>query len=505
MGAVAGRRKRSSRQFLNATGALPLWICIVAAIAANCGSLEVIAMMALGAQYGMLACHFYWIGAIPALVVLAFWLLPSYTREGCPTVPEFVGRHYGTTTQLLVTTAMAAMMLLLAGVCLCAAAEVLTSFFGWKFYEGILLVAPVVLCYTLAGGLRATVYTQLLHFALVLAAVVPLAVVVTRSMGGLSAALAAIPAARMHAWQTLPWFGPGALMDRVGLIAGLGLVLSFGYWSTDFVLMQRALAVRRAQDVRYVPLALAGAKLIFPLLIVLPGLLAPVVLRGELGDDWNAALPLMMRHFFTPAWLLVGLTGLMASLVATFANNISGFTAAWMEGIYRPWMRGPATDAHYLRMSRVTTAAAVLASAGTAFIALDYRSLMEYMQMIFAVFNAPIFAVVALAAVAPHRAANGGSGGFILGLGCAAAHQMAVHAGLLHYGSRMSANFYAAIAAFVVALTCTLLFHRLRGGATMQDATATGVEQDAGMVSRRHIVLAGGALLLCCACNIYFW
>jgi SSS family solute:Na+ symporter len=457
VGVLSGRKRRDSNQFLNATGALPLWVCITASIAANCGSLDVIAMMALGAQYGVLACHFYWIGAIPALVVLVFWLLPAYARGRYPTVLDFINRHYGPETRAAVALGMAIMMLLLAGVCLCAAAQVATTFLGWSFLNGILLTAALVLFYTSIGGLRATIYTELFHFAVVLAAILPLGYFVVRDFGGIRGLLSSIPQARFHAWQTVPWIAPHAVMDRFGLILGLGLVLSFGYWSTDFVVMQRALAVRRAEDVQYVPMALAAAKLIFAMLIVIPGVVAPLVLRMGSATNWNTTLPSLMLHYYDPSWVVIGIIGLAASLVSTFANNVSGFSAAWIQGVYKPWIYTGGSESHYLWVSRIGNAAAVALSIGGAYVALEYHSLMEYMQMIFAAFNGPLLALVALAALAPRRAAGGGLAGFTLGLLSAILHQILVHAGVFHYGSPMSANFYAAILSLSVATISTLI------------------------------------------------
>lgn len=503
IGVLTGRRRRDSNQFLNATGALPLGVCIAAAIAANCGSLDVIAMMALGAQYGMLACHFYWIGAIPALAVLIFWLLPSCARERYPTVLDFLSRYYDSETRAAVALGMAAMMLLLAGVCLCATALVATSFLGWRFLSGVLLTAAVVLFYTWMGGLRATVYTELLHFAVVLAAIVPLGYFVVRDFGGVRGLLSSIPPARFQVWQGLPWIAPHAVMDRFGVILGLGLVLSFGYWSTDFVLMQRALAVRRAQDVQYVPLALAAAKLIFAMLIVVPGVVAPLVLHLGAAANWNATLPSMMLHYYNPLWVVIGMIGLAASLVSTFANNVSGFSAAWMQGIYRPWIYRRGGEAHYLWMGRLTNAAAVAVAIGGAYMALEYRSLMEYMQMIFAAFNGPVFALVALAALAPRRSGGGGVAGFSVGLMSAVAHQVLVRAGVLHYGSLMSANFYAAVLSFSIATISTLVASRVREQRPDPELCSVPV-RISGRFSVPLALTAGGILLVCVAFNAIF-
>ena len=469
-GILTGRRKLDANQFLNATGALPLWVCIASSIAANCGSLDVVAMMALGAQYGMLACHFYWIGAIPALLVLVFWLLPSYTRGRYPSVLDFLERHYGAMLRSVVAFCMAAMMLLLAGVCLCAVAQVGVVFLGWSFLQGVAVAVPVVLFYTWVGGFRATVYTELLHFALVLAAVVPLFFLVVHDFGGMARLQASIPIDRAHLWQTLPLFSPQARMDRVGLILGLGGVLSFGYWSMDFVLMQRALAVRRPEDVRYVPLAMAAAKLVFAFLIVFPGVVAPLVLSGNEAKGWNATLPSLMLHYYKPSWAVIGIMGLAACLISTFANNVAGFSSAWVQGIYRQWIRPRASEAHYVGMGRVANASAIALSIGAAYVARDFRSLMDYIQMIFSTFNAPLFALAALAGLVPRRAARGGLGGFLLGLASTILHQALARAGVLHYGSQMNANFYAAITGFTVAGASTLFIHRLRGGAPLANA-----------------------------------
>jgi solute:Na+ symporter, SSS family len=505
VGILAGRKKRDSNQFLNATGALPLWVCIVACIAANCGSLDVIAMMALGAQYGMLACHFYWIGAVPALVVLAFWLLPAYARGRYPTVLDFIGLHYGPRTRSMAALCMAATMLLLAGVCLCAVVQIVVTFLGWNFYHGVLVTAPVVLFYTWVGGLRATVYTELLHFALVIAAVVPLVFLVARDFGGVAHLLSSIPANRFHAWQTLPVFDPQATMDRFGLILGLGVVLSFGFWSTDFVQMQRTLAVRKANDVVYVPLSMAAAKPVFALLIVLPGVAAPLALGEQHMGTWNATLPAMMLHYYSHSWVAIGVMGLFAGLISTFANNVSGFSSAWVQGIYQPWIRPTAVEEHYVWIGRLTNAAAILLSIGAASLALRHESLMEYVQMILSTFNAPLFALVALAALAPRRAAKGGLGGFALGLICACIHQALVHAGVLHYGSQMSANFYAAILGFAVAACSTLLIGLIRGTAERLPSPDGNAGRTLVHFSLPGVLLAGAVIAACLLINVLFW
>jgi SSS family solute:Na+ symporter len=471
LGVLAGRKKETSNDFLNATGALPLWMCIAACIAANCGSLDVIAMMALGAQYGMLACHFYWIGAIPALIVVAFWLLPAYARERYPTILDFIAHSYGQRTRSAVALCMAAMMLLLAGVCLCAAAQTMSAFLGWRFGSGILVTTTVVLFYTWMGGLRATVYTELLHFTIVLLTIVPLFFFVLHDFGGLSSLVAHLPPAHLHTWNKLPLADPRSSMDLLGVIFGLGIILSFGYWATDFVQMQRALAVRRAADVPFVPLSMAAAKIIFSLMIVLPGIAAPLILGHSPSPNWNTTLPSLMLHYFHSSWMAIGVIGLTASLVSTFANNVSGFSSAFVQGVYQAWIRPNQPDAHYFRMGRVTSVLTVALSIGAAYSALSFQSLMEYIQMVLSTFNAPIFALVALAALAPRRATSGGLHGLLAGLAVAIGHQVFFFAGISHYGSRMAANFYAAMFSFSVSVVVTVFVSLMRA---VNDAAPTG-------------------------------
>ena len=504
VGIWSGRHKGDSNQYLNATSSLPLWVCALACIAANCGSLDLFAMMALGAQYGVLACHFYWIGAIPALLVVAFWLLPIYRSSRNLTILDFIALHYGNSTRSLVALCMATMMLLIAGVSLYAAAQTLYDFLGWSFLQGTVVAAAVVLFYTWFGGFRATVYTELFHFGLVLLGVVPLFFLIVRQFGGIARLMQSIPASRAHAWIGIPFFAPHAVMDRFGLIFGLGLVLSFGFWGTDFVQLQRALAVRREQDAPYVPLSIGFAKLVFAMLVAFTGVTAPLVLSNH-STNLNDTLPDLMLHYYTSGWLFFGFMGLAASLISTFSNNVAGFTSAWVQSIYQQWIRPNASDEHYKRASRITNAAAFLLAMGAAYFALGFQSLMEYIQLILSTFNAPLFALVALAVLAPRKAAAGGVAGFTIGLGCVIAHQVLALTHVLHYGSQMAANFYGAVLGFAVAFVCTLTAGSLRHSHERSAGVLSAIE--ARSLKIRWPVLTSGIVLaaLFIAVDVIFW
>jgi SSS family solute:Na+ symporter len=294
-------------------------------------------------------------------------------------------------------------------------------------------------------------------------------------------------------------------MDRVGVIFGLGAVLSFGFWSTDFVLLQRMLAVRNDRVVQFVPLAQAAAKMVFAFLLVLPGLAAPLVL-GVGHTAWNATLPSMMLHYYSPGWAAVGGMGLLACLISTYANNVSGFSAAWVQGVYRSWIRAEAGDRHYLWAGRLTNAAAIVASLGASWLALHYQSLMEYVQLILSIFNAPLCALVLLAALAPRRAAKGGLVGLTAGLVCAGAHQALAHVGWLVYGSQLNANFYAAILGFSVALAGTLAAGTLRSSAlTCVDAMQSIAPALPRYYGKTTLLCALVIATACIAFNILFW
>ena len=503
---LLGRRKtRTSNQFLNASGELPLWVCSIACIAANCGSLDVVSMMAVGTQYGLLAAHFYWIGAIPALLLLAFCLLPFYARGRYRSLLDLLARFYGDGTRLLAALCMIVAMLLLSGGALCIAAQFCTVLLGWSFATGVLLIALLVLIYTTIGGLRATLYTDVLHFFLVLLAVLPLLPLLAAHFGGVEAMMAALPDAQMHAWKSLPWFDPGARMDGVGLIFGLGMVLGVGYWSTDFIILQRILAVRRSEDPRHVIVSLAVAKLFFAFVIVLPGIAAPLILGQVRTGSFNTILPRLMLYFYPKAWGSIAEMGLAAALIATFANNISGFSAAWVEGIYRTTLRKGASEQHYILLGRVSSAAAVLIAVGGAALAATYSSLMEYMQMIFSTFNAPLLALVLLAVAVPRRVASGGVWGFSAGLGTGLLHRICVQAGLLHFGSRMTSSFYTAILGFVVSVVATLLAGYLRRGAFEPRMQSERHDAEVRHRSPLPLFLVLMLTMLAVGINLYFW
>ena len=505
IGYASRRRGESANSLLNASRSLPLWIVVASFLAANCGALEVVGLSAMAAQYGPFAFHFYWIGAIPAMIFLSLWMLPVYMRSGIRSIPEYLALRYGEGVRLVNACTLALAMLLLAGISLYAMAQVLEVVLGFSFLSGALLSAAVVLVYVLLGGVRATIYAEVFQLLVMVAGLLPLAV---RSFpllrqGGSS------PLPTRHLWQGMPLVAPHAPADVSGLVLGLGFVLSFGYWCTDFVLMQRALASRTEAEARQVPLWAGFGKLAFSLIVVVPGLAAARVLPA-LGHTqrFDQTLPLMMTLFYGPTFLGLGLTALAASLMSGLAANISGFAAIVTQDIYRSWLVEGRDEMHYVRVGRLCTVAAALTSVGASFGSFLFSNLMEHVQLIFSLLTAPFWAVFLLGTTSRRATARGALWGLVTGTGCAALHHIAVARQLLHYGSRMSANFYGALCGFTGALAVGWCLRA--GTAPRNSAEGRGLWFDwkAGWQGeRRGLLLALSALLLatCVALNLAWW
>ena len=450
IGWLSRRESVTANAYLNASRSLPLWIVTAAYLAANCGALEIVGLSAMAAQYGVQAFNFYWIGAIPAMIFLSLWMMPVYRKSGVRSVPEYLELRYGPGLRLLNACVLAITTLLLAGISLYAMAQVLLVVFGFNFAESILLSAGVVLIYVLLGGVKATIYNEVFQLFVMLAGLVPLAIICLRR--GVVPAGATQP--RWHLWIGTPIASRAAPLDMVGVVLGLGFVLSFSYWCTDFVLMQRAFTARTEAAARQVPLWAGFGKLLFSLVVVAPGLMAYRLIPG-LGhaQRFDQALPSLMTMMYGPAMLGVGFTALLASLMSGLAANVSAFAAIWTEDIYRSRLVKHRADSHYLLVGRVAATAAITVSLLTSYIDFLFGSLMEHVQLIFSVFGAPFWAIFLLGMGTRRTNQRGAIAGFLSGTGVALLHLAATSSGLLHYGSVMNANFHVAIYAFCTAIS----------------------------------------------------
>jgi SSS family solute:Na+ symporter len=507
-GYLLRRSSGTASQFLHARHTLPTAITSLSFLAANVGALEIVGVVAASAKYGAIALHFYWIGAIPAMVFVALFVMPVYAQSGALTIPEFLRLRYNEATQVLNAVSMGIMMGFVSGISLYAAFCILHVFLGWSFLETVGLISPIVFCYISIGGLKATIYNEILQLAITIAGLAPLLYLILRQFHGIHGLLASLPPAMAHVWDGLPLAAPRtATMDVIGVVFGLGFILSFGYWCTDFVLMQRALAAKTIQGSVNTPLIAALFKLVFPLLVVVPGLAASLLIERQTGGSFDYTLPSMMLRYYGPGILGVGIAAILASLMSGLAANISALSTLWTHDLYKTYLKPGRPDRHYVVVGRLATVAASLFSVMTAYIAFRYNSLMDYLQLLFSLFNAPLFATFLLGVFTTWVTPSAGFWGLICGILAAITHNFAFRFHLLQYGSEMIANFYGAIYGWSICMIATMaisLFTRRKPIAELRGVTYHTQIVAMKRVPTRSWVFAASLIGLCVLLNYLF-
>lgn len=507
VGYFTRKKAGSSSQFLHAKKDLPGSVAAIAFLAANCGALEVVGVVAASAKYGALALHFYWIGAIPAMVFLALFMMPIYSKSRARTVPEFLHMRYGPRVRLLNAVSQILIMVFVAGISLYAIASMLNVFIGWSFLLTAVLTSAIVFCYVSLGGLPATIYNGLVQFAITLIGLAPLSYLLIRNFHGPRGLWAALPESMKHTWIHLAWSNPrGASMDVLGLTAGLGFVLGFGYWCTDFILMQRAFAARTREAAINTPLLAAYGKLAFSVLVVVPGLAASVLFHGQI-ENFDHVLPSLMLQEYGPVLLGLGVAGILASLMSALAGNIAAFSTVWTHDIYRAHLQPHRDDRHYVTIGRIAAAIAAFLSIGTGYLAFRYKNLMDYLQLVFALFSAPLFATLILGMFTTWATPTGAFWGLICGMTVAILHHLACHFSLISYGSQMSADFYGAIYGFVASGAVTVGVSLLTEPKPLAELEGVTYQREGGFwkeIPRTSLVLAACLLGICMLLNYLF-
>jgi SSS family solute:Na+ symporter len=503
------RRKASStRDFFHAARTLPTAITAIAFVAANCGALEIVGIVSASAKYGAKTLHFYWIGAIPAMLFLSLCMIPIYMRSRALTVPEFLKLRFNESTRTLNIVSSGVMMILVSGISLYALAQVLGTFLEWSFAQTTLSAAAIVFVYVSLGGLTATIYNEVIQFALIVLGLLPLVLFILHDFHGLSGLTSHLEPAMRHTWVGLPVANRHAFpMDVVGVSMGLGFVLSFGYWCTDFVLIQRALAARSAAGVLNTPLFAAFVKLLFPTLVVLPGLAAAVLFSDKAGFKYDQALPALMMRYYRHGLLGFGITAILASLMSGLAGNINALTTIWTHDIYRASVAPDKTDRHYVLVGRLFTLAAILLSIATAYLALSFSNIMDYLQLLFSLFNAPLLATFLLGMFTVRATPKAGFWGLLLGTLSSIVHNLAYRMHWIHYGSDMTANFYGAIFAFTSCVAVTAILSFFTSGKSREelaDLTYWTASQQRIRIPRVAFALAFLALAICLFLSIFF-
>ncbi|HEY6180626.1 MAG TPA: sodium:solute symporter family protein [Terriglobales bacterium] len=522
IGVALKRYVKTSSDFFLAGRSLPAWICGLAFISANLGAQEVIGMAASGAKYGIATSHFYWVGAIPAMVFVGLFMMPFYYGSRARSVPEYLRLRFDEKTRGFNAISFAVMTVFSSGISMYAMAkliQIMHLFDGmlvkmnlpisWSFHVSIFASAVIVLVYIFLGGLTSAIYNEVLQFFLIVAGFFPLVLLGLKNVGGWSGLKQQLPSAYVHSWQGMSNAHTNPLgVEWFALVMGLGFVLSFGYWCTDFLVVQRAMAADSMIAARRTPLIAALPKMVFPFLVILPGLIAialptpkvevngggttllasapgkgliPAKVDETTGAvkldadgkpvlDYDLAIPNMLIHYFPTGILGLGLTALLASFMSGMAGNVTAFNTVWTYDIYQSYLNKKASDEHYLWMGRMATVFGILISIAAAYAATRFNNIMDFLQLVFAFVNAPLFATFLLGMFWKRTSGHGAFFGLLSGTTAAAIHHgltlpMGAVPGIkggwlgsIHtYPSEMAQNFWTAIWAWSACFVITIL------------------------------------------------
>ncbi|MEU4439685.1 sodium:solute symporter family protein [Micromonospora chalcea] len=457
VGFAARRAIRTSVDFFLSGRSLPAWVTGLAFVSANLGALEIIGMAANGAQYGSMTVHYYWIGAVPAMVFLGIVMMPFYYGSKVRSVPEYLRLRFNRPTHLLNAISFAVAQVLIAGVNLYALALIMQALLGWPLWFAIIVGAVIVLAYITVGGLSGAIYNEVLQFFVIIAGLVPITVIGLVKVGGVSGLMDAVRDSRLgeaglHAWEGTGSTGNPLGAHWLGIVFGLGFVLSFGYWTTNFAEVQRALSARNMSAARRTPIIAAYPKLLIPAVTVIPGLIALVTVKGLGADDgdlvYNNAIPLLMRDLLPNGVLGIAVTGLVASFMAGMAANVSGFNTVFTYDIWQAYFRRNESDEHYVKVGRLATVGAVVIGIGTAFIAAGFSNIMNYIQALFSVFNAPLFGTFIIGMFWRRMTPLAGFWSLLSGTVVATATYLLYKGGVISFNSDLEESFWGAGLAF---------------------------------------------------------
>lgn len=424
------RYANTSNDFFLAGREMSAWVAGLSFLSANLGALELMGWAAATYQYGILAAHFYWIAAFPAMVILALVMMPFYYISQTHSVPGYLRLRYGEATRALSGISFAFMTVLMSGINMYAMALVMEVVLGWNLHFSIWVSSITVAVYVALGGLFSAIFNEVLQFFLIWLGALVIPVLGMIEVGGWKGLVARVDervhsTAYVHLWSTLGTFSGNPMgVHWTGIVFGLGGVIACGYWTTDFLVVQRAMAARDLRSAQLAPIIASYFKMIVPVIIILPGLLAIAVLPYKLvpatmvqtgQHSYNEVLPLMLARYCGPGLLGLGVTALIAGFMSGMAGNVSAFATVWTYDIYQPYIRKNESDAHYLRMGRWCTLLGVFISIATAYFVTEFRSIMDYMQALVSFFIAPLFGTVLLGMLWKRTTSKGGFWGLLTG------------------------------------------------------------------------------------------
>ena len=431
IGFLLKKRIKTGNDFLMSTRNIPLWITSLAFISANLGAQEVLGMAANGAKYGLYTAHFYWMGAILAIVFLGVFMMPFYYGSKARSVPEFLKLRFDEKTRTYNALTFAVMTIFSSGISLYALAMLMQTILGWDFNVSIWLAAGIVLAYTFLGGLTSAVYNEVLQFFLIVLGIAPLVYIGFHQVGGIDGIIANVDNAKLHLWKGMSSASTNPMgTNAFSLIFGLGFVLAFGYWCTDFLVVQRAMISHNLNDARRTPLIAALPKIFMPLIVIVPGILL-LALQNEFSGfdlplntngqtDYNMVLPLLLSKLYPSGILGVGITALIASFMSGMAGNVTAFNTVFTFDLYQTHIKKHASERHYLYVGKATTVVGILLSILTAYVARGFNSIMDLLQLVFSFVNAPLFATFFLGMFWKKTSSNGAFWGLLSGTVAAA-------------------------------------------------------------------------------------
>lgn len=425
------RYTKTGEDFFLAGREMTAWVAGLSFLAANLGSLELMGWAAAAYQYGILATHWYWIGAIPAMLFLGIVMMPFYYISKTHSVPGYLKLRFGEPARALSAVTFAFMTVLMSGINMYSMALVMKVVLGWDINFSIWVSSLTVAAYVFLGGLLSAIFNEVLQFVLIWFGALLISIIGLIETGGWDGMVRRIQTNfpgqdYTHLWRTLGSFSDNPMgIHWTGIVLGLGWVISFGYWTTDFLVVQRVLAARDLRSAKLAPIIGAAFKMLVPFIVIVPGLLGLAVLPEKLvgeaqavagtAHSYNEVLPLMLARYCGPGLLGLGITALIAGFMSGMAGNVSAFATVWTYDIYRALIRKDATDAHYVAMGRWCTVLGVLVSIGTAYLVMQFLSIMDYVQALFSFFIAPLFGTVILGMLWKRATPAGGFLGLLAG------------------------------------------------------------------------------------------
>ncbi|MCL5027830.1 MAG: sodium:solute symporter family protein [Bacteroidetes bacterium] len=506
------------------------WVAGLAFLSANLGALEILGMTGNTFKYGMFVAHFYWIGAIPAMLFLGIYMMPFYYSSKIKSVPGYLKLRFDEKTRVLNGIAFAIMTLLVSGINLYAMALVLHTFFGWSWHVSMWASALTVAVYVTLSGLMSAIFTEIIQFFLIWFGLFLVSVLGLIELGGVHQVLSRIPESFNTLWSTSS--NPaqnGMMITWGGIVLGLGFVLSFGYWTTDFLVVQRAFSAKNLHSARMTPILASFFKMAIPFIVILAGLIALVLANDPKSGfhllmdnghiNYDSALPLLIARYYPEGLVGLGVTALLAGFMAGQAGNISAFNTVWTYDIYKSIINKKASDTHLLWMGRAATIVGIIISLGTAYWAMSFPSIMDYMQAIFSWVNAPLFATMLLGMFVVWITPAGAFWGLISGMVSSFIMYLAVKFSwvglslitLSSPSSDMAANFWRAWWAWLICFVVTIvisLFTKKKPKEELvglvKGLTKENLNENVPFIKRPEFY-AILSLIILILLNVYFW